>query len=364
MQVQRVQFYNYNHARGQYVPKSVSAPNFGSNTGQDFITWASDENNGASNVSDFLKRLSSFGVVSKDELKGILEDVVDLKSTCDSKDAEQKEREENLDKFLTNIETIKPKVSKNLAILYNSKDVSDQSEYETFGEQLFVLSQIFNRLESRFTNITQTALADIAKAMRNNEGKISSDMMKFFETIANEKNNTDITLVPIVMEIVKDENGNLDMDKRDAFLANYGFRDADLLSTIEVMLESYTYDKSCPKFKEIENAVAKYKDHDKLMKLMNYLNKFKNSDGSREFNIVLDDDGLLCIVVYGGFDAGEYGCDNNWFFKHVKEFIFYDRDYTLSPGKATSLGALRRVYGKIDNPNDRLDLSKIKYEKG
>ena len=119
-------------------------------------------------------------------------------------------------------------------VLYDVKN-PDENNYSSIGEQLIVLTPILNKNRNKIRNTNSTTPTDIAKALQNKDGVINSNMIQFLSRILDMNRTLTQEDLLEAINLVKDEGGNLDINKSAQMIALNGYGDNGITVVLENM---------------------------------------------------------------------------------------------------------------------------------
>lgn len=214
-------------------------------------------------ISEVLTKLGigTFGLLSLAKLKDILESIIELNyNLLDTQQTKLKEEYQTRSKKLASEEeTVAAKIEeltewqkelegqeqaitnterlmrqaeidtvKSATMVFYGIEDPDITSYNSIGEQCLQISSTLNTLPKvKILNLNSTTLQELAIAMQNNEGVFTADTMKFLKRIAC-MHDFNINDLVTTMYIVKDANGNIDMNKSTHCLALYSLNNSKL----------------------------------------------------------------------------------------------------------------------------------------
>ena len=358
MLIQKTAQYSYNpNLAPLSYKKSTTSINFCGEAEDEFVKGfeqIQDENEIAQYVKDSdINKLNSIKMSSFADILGkLFGKIKELKN----EEKQLTQRDSNIGWL---IYTLQNKIAKDTLEHYN-KTAAPADAYIEPEDKLGKVAEILNKYSSKLYGGDERTPDTIIETLENSIGYINSDMLKFLEIVLQggkqekkTQQKKDIKLVLKAINMVKDRNGNLDLEKASTFKALYDINGATLLSALDTMDEIYPSDKVMTQ-EEINKLRQKEKIQNEELKkvheLAKKLNSYRTKDEKQIMEATIDEDGLIniCMNIDAEFDfkPEKYGCDNNWAFEHIRSIDCVDLDLSNCK-QLTSTGALELVQGCV-----------------
>ena len=197
------------------------------------------------NFKDIIDSFSNRVVSDKKSIEASEQAVSNIISNLQDKESELNERENaliNTESLLKEQE--KEKLKSEIKALYGIKDT--QNGLSTKLEKLSVITQLINK--NLKLQVHRTYPESLIKIVQNKDGIISNDMLAFLEQVLKLANKNDeelgILCIYYACSYVKDENGDIDLNKASLLLSRASFKDNDLFYAFR---DTFTEEKNLKK---------------------------------------------------------------------------------------------------------------------
>ncbi|MBR1442961.1 MAG: hypothetical protein IJ583_05440, partial [Firmicutes bacterium] len=198
--------------------------------------------------------------VSSSKAKDILSSAVDI-----SKALWQEKK--NLDKSWSDISDAKEYMISCSAKRARDKYGIENKEYGLNDctdrvEQLAVLTKFLNNNKDNFLGLTSSTPEEIACALRNDSGRISNESLSFIEKLVEVYGYCDVSKLIDVIQIVKNDVGDMDLEKMSAFIAYFSYKklkNADVSDAVDFIKRNYPQSQN--RFEENLESTQKMEDY-------------------------------------------------------------------------------------------------------
>ena len=191
--------------------------------------------------------------IRKEEKEKAYNDLADKYSEIANTEVALDKRAQALDKreqSIINAESIMKqaeidKIKGDLRVLYDIDDDNLQS-YDSFGEQMIMVSDVFNRHHFALKSDPNPEILDtVTDILRNNEGGMDKNTVIFLERIlrTSDQKVSYPDLCSLAL-IAKDDAGNLDLEKSCYIIASLSCRNSDPREAIDACLKHYNLDNT------------------------------------------------------------------------------------------------------------------------
>ena len=368
MKILSVPYINYGNNMNLHCSEGYLS--FKGEVGDEFVEGVKSGELTEGGVEDFMRShsIGKMGIILKSKALNLMKSLARYeqelnarKQDLDAREAVLNQRSENLD-FLEQKYCIakRDEIAGDVRVRYGIE--SEKVEfYKSFGEQMAVVSKVLNGNKKNFIKTSSDTPEKIVKSMQNEHGFISSRYIDFLKKVISMKDKTDGMYLPAALATVKDEFGDIDLEKEAAFIGSYSWDDASLKSTIQFMNKNYNL-KSNPHsvdLKKVEAVFQQKRDEaaERIRKLI-YYPGYVPCEYPKACRVTVGEHGLLYVqsrVLESAHITEED-------LKYIEQFK--GDLYLYKSGDISSIGNLRLVDGNLiitsEQKQQIKDLDKVK----